>query len=199
MFMFTALSIKTKDTNKTIWEELSPASPNSCRVLSLILGKETDNWMKDQYKTIISRRLTLQSSPLIINHNERVLKIHVIFKMSMIDGKMRQILSGQGGAFCFLCSCTREDAICLIYTFTIDKSGDQIAEIWRKLSSGELKKRPHDQHIRLGVTQEPLIDLESIAFISPLHAFLNFFTNFLLKSFFIFMLDFSTGQRRKQF
>ena len=52
MFMFTALSIKTKDTNKTIWEELSPASPNSCRVLSLILGKETDNWMKDQYKTI---------------------------------------------------------------------------------------------------------------------------------------------------
>ena len=181
MFMFTPLSIKTKDTDKTIWEEMSPASPNSCRVLSLILGKETDVCLKEQYKLIINRRLELQSSPLIITRADRVFKVHIKFKMSMIDGKMRQILSGQGGAFCMFCSCTREDAVCLMYTFTIDKSGAQIAEIWNKLSSGELKKRPHDQHVRLGVTQEPLIDLESIAFISPLRAFLNFFTGFLLK------------------
>ena len=70
----------------------------------------------------------MQSSSLIINHNERLFKVHIVFKMSMIDGKMRQILSGQGGAFCMLCSCAREDAVCLLYSFTIDKSGAQIGD-----------------------------------------------------------------------
>ena len=37
-----------------------------------------------------------------------------------------------------------------------------------KLSKGELKKRPHDQHVRKGATRESLIDLEMIAISSPL-------------------------------
>ena len=54
--------------------------------------------------------------------------------------------------------------------FSIDISGDQIQDIWRKLSSGELIKRPHDQNVRMGVTQEPLIDFDQISILSPLHA-----------------------------
>ena len=180
MYMFTALSIKTKETNNTLWEELSPASPNSCRVLSLLLGKESEACLKNLYKTLINKRVELQSSPISILYKGRVLKFYIIFKMSMIDHKLRQMLSGQGGAFCILCTCSREDAVCLLYSFTINKTSAQITEIWNKLSSGQLKKRPHDQDVRMGVTRESLIDLESIASISPLHALLRFF-DFLLK------------------
>ena len=48
-----------------------------------------------------------------------------------------------------------------------------------KLSKGELKKRPHDQHVRKCVTREHLIDLEMIAIISPLHAELRAFDFYL--------------------
>ena len=98
----------------------------------------------------------------------------------MIDGNIRQMLSGLGGAFCMLCTCSREDAVCLMNSFSINKTGAQITEIWRRLSSGDLIKRPHDQYVRLGVTREPIIDLESIASVSPLHAQLRFF-DFVLK------------------
>ena len=89
----------------------------------------SERTIQTYYQKKIRRRLELQSSPLIITHADRVFKVHIIFKMSMIDGKMRQILSGQGGAFCMFCSCTREDVVCLMYTFTIDKSGAQIEDI----------------------------------------------------------------------
>ena len=48
-----------------------------------------------------------------------------------------------------------------------------------KLSKGELKKRPHDPHVRKCVTREHLIDLEMIAIISPLHAELRTFDFYL--------------------
>ena len=116
--------------------------------------------------------------------------------MSMIDGKMRQMLSGQGGAFCMLCTCSREDAVCLMNSFSINKTGAQKTEIWRRLSSGDLIKRPHDQHVRLGVTREPLIDLESIASVSPLHAQLRFF-DFLVKIIYHLNANILTGHRKK--
>ena len=62
-----------------------------------------------------------------------------------------------------LCTCTRDGAIDLDMHFKIDRSGDQIQEIWQKLSSGEMVKKPHDQAVRMGVTREPIIAFEDIA------------------------------------
>ena len=106
---------------------------------------------------------------------DRQFIVKLDLKLSLIDGKMRSLLSGRGGAFCVLCSCTREDARSPDLQFSIDISGDQIQEIWRKLTSGELIKRPHDQSIRMGVTQEPLIAFEQISMLSPLHGGMRFF------------------------
>ena len=170
MIMFTPLKITSNETNKVIWEEFSPASPNSCRILSLLLGKETDTCMKDVYKAITNKRIAIQSSPMIIVHNNRQYKVKINLKMSMIDGKMRTLLSGLGGAYCMLCKCIRSDAVSTESSFTINRTGAETTEIWNQLCSGALVKKPHDQQVRLGVTREPLIELEAIATVSPLHA-----------------------------
>ena len=83
--------------------------------------------------------------PLDIEYNDRNYKVHIIFKMSMIDGK--------GGSFCILCSCSQGEAVCDQQHFSINRSGDEVKEIRDKLSKGDLKKRPHDQHVRKGVTR----------------------------------------------
>ena len=93
---------------------------------------------------------------------------------------MRKLLPGLGGAFCILCTCTRDDAIDLELNFELDRSGDEIKEIWYKLDSGVLVKKPHDQNVRKGVTGQPLASFEDIAMLSPLHSTLRFF-DFQLK------------------
>ena len=176
MYMFTPLKLITTGSNNVIWKEHSPASPLSCRPLSLMLGKETDAALKPEYKHLITeKRATIMSSPLNVLCKDRQYIVKLELKLSLIDGKMRSLLSGRGGAFCVLCSCTREDARNPDLEFSIDVCGDQIQEIWRKLSAGELVKRPHDQAVRLGVTQEPLVAFEQISMLSPLHGGMNFF------------------------
>ncbi|KAL5269144.1 hypothetical protein ACHWQZ_G002836 [Mnemiopsis leidyi] len=63
---------------------------------------------------------------------------------------------------------------------TVKTSGQQVADILEKLESGQLKKKAGDQESRQGVTQCPIMDLEVLQSISPLHAGLRFF-DFLLK------------------
>ena len=180
MYMFTPLKLSTTDSNHTLWKEYYPASPHSCRPLSLMLGKETDADLKSVYKYLIKeKRASIQSTPLFVLFKDRKFTIKLDFKLSLIDGKMRSLLSGRGGAFCVLCTCTRENACNPELQFSIDISGDKIQDIWRKLTSGELIKRSHDQHVRMGVTQEPLIDFDQISMLSPLHAFMRFFDTIL--------------------
>lgn len=177
--MFTPLKLITSH-GQTIWVEPTPASPHSCRPLSLLLGKETDETLKFYYKQLSSERKSIKESPLHVTVNEHKYKIKVKLEFSMIDGKMRAILSGLGGAFCMLCTCSREEAKDLTLSFSINRSSNEITEIWNKLSSGEILKKPHDHQVRQGVTQEPLVPWDDIAILSPLHSLLRFF-DFLLK------------------
>jgi len=97
----------------------------------------------------------------------------------MIDGKMKSLLSGSGGAFCMLCTFSRDQAVDIRLTFNIDRTADQITQIWEKLQSGELVKKPNDHSTRQGVTQEPIVPWDDIAILSPLHSMLRSF-DFLL-------------------
>ena len=137
--------------------------------------------VKLQYKQLITdKRAALLIVPLQVFYKGKIYKVNVKPKMSLNDGKMKSLLSGLGGAFCILCTCTRDDAIDLDMQFEINRIGDKIQEIWQKLFSGEMVKKPHDQAIRMGVTREPNISFDDIAMLSPLHSTFRFF-DFLLK------------------
>ena len=66
-----------------------------------MLGKETDNDLKIQYKQLITdKRAALLIVPLPVVYKGKIYKVKVLIKMSLIDGKMRSLLCGLGGAFC---------------------------------------------------------------------------------------------------
>jgi len=178
--MYTPLTITSHSTNAVIWKETSPTSPSSCRPLCLLLGKETDDSLKSYYHVLAAERDDLERNPIVIDVEGRSIRVNVKLPMTMIDGKMRTLMSGCGGAFCILCVCTREEARNLDESFSINRTGQQVADIWEKLESGQLKKKAGDQESRQGVTQCPIMDLEVLQSISPLHAGLRFF-DFLLK------------------
>ena len=181
MYMSAPLTLTTTSSKQIVWSESSPGSPFTCRPVSLMLGKETDAALKIEYKKLISeQRETLKSNTLTVSCGDRNFKVQLNLKLTLIDGKMRSILSGLGGAFCILCTCTRDDAIVLEQQFDINRSGEQIKNIWIMLDSQQLKKRPHDQEVRMGVTQEPLASLEDVAILSPLHGMLRYF-DFIMK------------------
>ena len=54
---------------------------------------------------------------------------------------------------------------------SINRSSEEITEIWNKLSSGEIKKEPHDHQV--SVTQEPLVPWNDIVILNPLHSLLR--------------------------
>ena len=94
---------------------------------------------------LAAERDDLERNPIVIDVEGRSIRVNVKLPMTMIDGKMRTLMSGCGGAFCILCVCTREEARNLDESFSINRTGQQVADIWEKLESGQLKKKAGDQ------------------------------------------------------
>lgn len=85
--------------------------------------------------------------------------------LTMIDSKMRSLLSGLGGAYCRLCTCTTDHGCgregLLEHCFTINRTPEETREDYNRLvhENGEVKKRKGDYVDRKGVTQEPVVDI----------------------------------------
>ena len=103
-------------------------------------------------------------------------------KLSMIDAKMRALLSGLGGAYCLLCSID-QDSACgrteypLETFFEINRDINQTKEDFLRLADaeGNVKKAKGDYADRKGLTQEPLVD-ENLNMVSPLHSLMRTFS-----------------------
>jgi hypothetical protein len=121
--MFTPLKLITS-YGQTIWVEPTPASLQSCRPLSLMLGKETDDTLKFYYENISSMRKSIKDNQLHVTVKKNECKIKVTLKLTMIYGKMRAILSGLGGAFCMFCICSREEAVDMTLSFSINRTSN---------------------------------------------------------------------------
>ena len=93
MYMFSPISLRHTD-GPVIWKEDKPGSPLSCRPLALMLGKETDDNLKIIYKRLSQERLSLTQTPLQFKFDNIPLKVTVNLRMTMIDGKMRTLLTG---------------------------------------------------------------------------------------------------------
>eukprot|EP00112_Aurelia_sp_Birch-Aquarium-sp1_P022767 Seg653.3 transcript_id=Seg653.3/GoldUCD/mRNA.D3Y31 product="hypothetical protein" protein_id=Seg653.3/GoldUCD/D3Y31 len=185
MYMFCPLSLED-DTGKELWKEQTPNSPSANRPLFLLLGKESYENVSSVGEAV-GDRSKLSIEPIAIDHNDRKFDVKVSCSLSMIYGKMKSLLSGLGGAFCTLCTVTREEASGMSESgverlkegIEINRSIDDTMKIWNHLTTeieGEtiIKKRKGDYGIRKGLTQEPIVK-ENIAIISPLHALLRTF------------------------
>ena len=105
--------------------------------------------------------------------------VNVKIHRSMFDGKMAGILSGAGGAHCYLCTASFKELhdIELIRNgFPINRSISAAKEIFLEVYKEEFLALPSIQ--RFGITHEPISDIEIIC-ASPLHAYTCIFRWFM--------------------
>ena len=182
MFMFCVLRITDSGTERVIFEEKSTASPFSMRPVFIVLGKETLENLEDVKITVRER----QNVPKfhVTTENGLNYKITVEADLSMIDAKMRSLLTGLGGAYCLLCTvdkdtaCGRPSGSIPIdiesSCFVINRSYEETRYDYDRLSddNGLVKRRRKDYADRKGLTQEPLVN-EDLSTISPLHSLMR--------------------------
>ena len=159
------------------------------RPIFLVLGKETLKNLEDVKNTVKERQIVPKFC--VSTENGINYQVTVEADLSMIDAKMRGLLTGLGGAYCLLCTvdkdtaCGRSSGSIPIdiesSCFAINRSYEETRNDYDRLSddNGMVKKRRKDYSDRKGLTQEPLVD-EDLSIVSPLHSLMrsyDFFQN----------------------
>ena len=125
MFMFRIENLKTVG-GEVLWENPSHASSSACR--PVLLMKET----RENCEIVTGMQKERQGASFSVNHGNREIDVKVQAKMSMIDGKMHSCLSGLGGAFCCLCTYSKEqckDTDLIKSGFRIDRTLEDTLQI----------------------------------------------------------------------
>ena len=102
----------------------------------IFLGKEEyDNFA--EIKKSVEERLGEDTFVCPIPEHQGVIyNIKLEGAMRMVDGKVRAAFSGLGGAFCFMCDCTREEANDkdrIEEGFTINRNPEETKQLWDNL------------------------------------------------------------------
>lgn len=117
------------------------------------------------------------SSAVTINPNTTpMLSVHT--ELSMVDGKMVDLIQGDSGSFCHYCNATRaqaNDLTCIMQGFVIEKSVEEMREKWEQIESGEMA---YSDPERAGQCHEPL-NKKTIQFYGILHQKLRSLDNML--------------------
>ena len=160
MYMFCLLDVVDIKTNSVIFSEQKTNSPHSMKPICIIMGKEPLSNLVNVQEAFNKRS---SNAEFVLQFNNYIYNIIIEAQMSQIDGKMRSLLSGLGGAFCLLCFITT-DVACgrngsYSSYFDITRSSENTMSVWNNLVD-------ENRVIREGLTQEPIIqdDLNLIVF-----------------------------------
>ena len=188
---FSLINLKTWD-GTIIYEVPNPNSSDNERPIIICPGREDKELVKKALKHLQEGAQILAFSFGMMTGN-RLVNWKVEAKMTQIDGKVRTTATGLGGAYCIMCTVSKEDAHnprVIRQGFQIDRDMESIRETFELLktfddSIGEyvVPREANDYDTRAGLTQEPLFTEDIIDF-SILHAplrFLSFTVHFIYK------------------
>ena len=173
MYMFRVESITDNETKEIVYENSSHASENSSRPVMLIMGKES----RENIKVAATTQLERQNAKFTVTHNDQQINATVKAKMSMVDGKLDTLMGGYGGAYCTLCTNSKEDCHDVKQIkagFIIDRTLENTLDVVERNLHLEENRKKDDYGIRMGITQEP-ITTENMNFLHPLHKLLRLF------------------------
>ena len=170
--MFRFENATTKD-GTVIWTNKRHGSASTCRPVMLLLGKES----YDNCGIVKILQKERNSHNFTVTLNKKQTNVFFDAEMTMVDGKLHSLLTGLGGAFCCLCSYSKEQCNTLDYVkagFPVDRSLEQTKQIceekWHLLEN----RKPNDYKVRQGVTKEPITNEEHLT-LHPLHSYLRVF------------------------
>ena len=147
--------------SNVIWTEGTPHSPDAARPILITLGKEDSDLLNKIVPPVDGEIELLHRSGVTVDDYGKVYELKIQFLRSMNDGKMQKLLVGRGGAFCILCSFTKEDAVSVDQIqdgFEMDNVDiDTLKALYKSLEvDGEVSKSRGDYEERMGLTQIPI-------------------------------------------
>ena len=158
--------------DEVLWTNPFPNSILYARPVCLVREKETRESVDDHFKPYMDQLNDLQKGFVQIN-NEFSAK--VVTELSMMDGKMVDLVQGDSGSFCHYCNVSRADANNLSKIqegFRIEKTAEECLKTWEMLEAksmvysdkernGQVHKPLNKQNIRFyGITHQKLRSLD---------------------------------------
>ena len=182
MSMFCPLSIICSDTGGTKWTQHSPNSALTQRPLALQLGKESVDTLQS-LQTFDQDINDMKENGFAAIIGEKEVNVKVNVASHMMDLKAANLYMGTGGAFCDLCSYSREDCHdpeIVKQGFEITRSVSDLHNLFDTLSDedGNILKRRNDYETRQGLTTKPIPDHEVVS-VQVLHALLRTFDHYM--------------------
>eukprot|EP00088_Acartia_fossae_P039914 TRINITY_DN4153_c0_g1_i1.p1 TRINITY_DN4153_c0_g1~~TRINITY_DN4153_c0_g1_i1.p1 ORF type:complete len:755 (-),score=121.41 TRINITY_DN4153_c0_g1_i1:80-2179(-) len=172
--MFCPLMLEDTATGEILWKQSAPNSDFAQRPLLLLLGKET-------HANIDHLRLLEPDRVLMEKEGIQVAQVCVKVKTiaHCLDRKAANLYTGVGGAYCDLCTYTKEAcrSIELIEEgIPITRSVKDTKRIFDSLvdDDGQIMKKPGDADTRQGCTSEPITEIEAPT-VQILHSLLRTF------------------------
>ena len=167
------ISVDSGDQNVVLWQNPTPNSTFRTRPIHLYKAKESRSFVEE-----IFPRIQAAIDSLSIPHHIEGLsrKAAITTKMTMVDGKMVNILQGDSGSFCHYCDIKRDEASDFHHIASLDAGGMPITKTieecksrWNLVESGEIGYR---DPLRAGQCHKPLIS-HSGRFFGILHQVLR--------------------------
>ena len=169
------LSVTLNDEN--IWTNKLPNSTLFCRPLCLIREKENRASVLEHFKPYIDSAHTMEArGEAFIGTTPIDLSVHT--ELSMIDGKMVDIIQGDSGSFCHFCKATRKEAndiTCILQGFQIEKTLEEMKQTWEDIEMGDLA---YNDPKRSGQCHKPM-NTDDLRFFAILHQKLRSLDNCL--------------------
>lgn len=179
--MFCPLSLEMEN-GRVFWVQDSPNNPPTHRPLQLQMGKESADSLRtlEQFNDEIKE---LKNEGVTIRKDDKELHLKVEIKSHMMDMKAAHLFLGLGGAYCDLCSYSRDacHSLDIIQNgFQIDRDVKTLHSIFQDLvqDDGSILKATGDYTTRAGLTTKP-IPTDDCMSVQVLHALLRGFDHFM--------------------
>ena len=133
------LSIHVNDA--LFWSNILPNSTMYSRPICLMREKENRESVQEHFKPYIDEMHAMETEESYINIGGKSQLLSVHTELSMVDGKMVDLIQGDAGSFCHYCYVTRaqaNDLTCILQGFVIEKSVQEMLEKWDQIESGEM-------------------------------------------------------------
>ncbi len=92
-------------------------------------------------------------TPSKFNISDIEVDLSVDTELSMIDGKMVNIIQGDSGSFCHYCKVTKNqgnDITCILQGFNIEKTVEEMKATWSNIEEGNISySDPTNQALQL--------------------------------------------------
>ena len=163
---------------EVVWTNILPNSTMYSRPLCLLRAKENRESVTEHFTPYLDAAHNMEqlSAVTIIPDTSSSLSVHT--ELSMVDGKMVDLIQGDSGSFCHYCTASRAEANNIEFImqgFSIEKTVEEMQEIWDQMESGEISYTSSE---RAGQCHEPL-NKNTIQFYGILHQKLRSLDNML--------------------